>query len=141
MDCAVAHGGVGVEGEVAGVVVVGVVVGAVAIVDDEDLEEAEEGPGVAVAGVVLVIDDLLHGPARLDAEGLQFDLNSGHAIDEDAEIRFFGVCADEKVRQRSRIYPAALAVGAVGTGGQTECCPGKILPEKAQQTDALILFR
>ena len=66
---------VGVEGEVAGVVV-GEVVGAVAVADDEELHEAEERPGVAVAGVVLVFDDLLHGPARVDAEGLQFDLDA-----------------------------------------------------------------
>ena len=60
---------VGIEGEVASVVV-GEVVGAVAIADDEELEEAEEGFGVAVAGVVLVFDDLLHGPAGIDAKGL-----------------------------------------------------------------------
>ena len=66
---------VGVEGEVAGVVV-REVVGAVAIADDEELEEAEQGLGVAVAGVVLVFDDLLHRPARIDAEGLQFDLHA-----------------------------------------------------------------
>ena len=57
-----------IEGEVAGVVV-GEVEGAVAVADDEELEEAEKGLGVAVAGVVLVIDDLLHGAARMDAEG------------------------------------------------------------------------
>ncbi len=40
----------------------------VAIADDEELEEAEERLGVAVAGIVLVIDDLLHGFARIDAQ-------------------------------------------------------------------------
>jgi hypothetical protein len=55
---------VGIEGEVAGVVV-GEVVGAVAVADDEELHEAEQRLGVAVAGVVLVFDDLLHGPARM----------------------------------------------------------------------------
>jgi hypothetical protein len=34
----------------------------IAVADDEDLEEAEKRLGVAVAGVVLIIDDLLHGP-------------------------------------------------------------------------------
>ena len=75
----------GIEGEVAGVVV-REVVSAVAIADDEELQEAEECLRVAVAGVVLVIDDLLHGPARLDAEGLQLDLRDGHPIDEEEHV-------------------------------------------------------
>ncbi len=74
-----------IEGEVAGVVV-GEVEGLGAVADDEELEEAEEGLGVAVAGVVLVFDDLLHGPARADAEGLQLDLHAGHAVDEQEDV-------------------------------------------------------
>jgi len=58
----------GIESEVAGVVV-GEVPGLGAVADYEELEEAEKRLGVAVAGVVLVIDDLLHGSARADAEG------------------------------------------------------------------------
>ena len=76
---------VGVEGEVAGVVV-GEVPGVGAVADDEELHEAEERPGVAVAGVVLVFDDLLHGPAGADAEGLQLDLDDGHAVDEQDDV-------------------------------------------------------
>lgn len=76
---------VGIEGEVAGVVV-REVVGAVAVADDEDLHEAEQRLRVAVAGVVLVFDDLLHGPAGIHAEGLQLDLHAGHAIDEQDDI-------------------------------------------------------
>jgi hypothetical protein len=76
---------VGIEGEVAGVVV-GEVVGAVAVADDEELHEAEQRLGVAVAGVVLVFDDLLHGPARIHAEGLQLDLHTGHAVDEQDDV-------------------------------------------------------
>ena len=76
---------VGVEGEVAGVVV-GEVIGGVAIADDEELDEAEERARVAVAGVVLVIDDLLDGPAGIDAEGFEFDLDDGHAVDEDEHV-------------------------------------------------------
>ena len=72
---------VGIEGEVAGVVV-GEIPGVAAVANDEQLEEAEEGFGVAVAGVVLVIDDLLHRPAWADAEGLQFDLHGRHTVDE-----------------------------------------------------------
>ena len=71
----------GIEGEVAGVVV-GEVVRAVAIADDEKLDEAQQRAGVAVAWVVLVLDDLLHRPAGVDAEGLEFDLHGGHAVDQ-----------------------------------------------------------
>ena len=76
---------VGVEGEVAGVVV-GEVVGAVAVADDEELDEAQQRAGVAVAGVVLVLDDLLHRPAGVDAERLEFDLDDGHAVDEQDDV-------------------------------------------------------
>ena len=76
---------VGIEGEVAGVVV-GEVEGLVAIADDEELEETEEGLGVAVAGIVLVFDDLLHGPAGIHAQGFQLDLGNRHAVDEDEHI-------------------------------------------------------
>ena len=76
---------VGVEGEVAGVVV-GEVAGLGAVADDEELDEAEKRLGVAVAGVVLVFDDLLHGPARADAEGFQLDLDDGHAVDEQDDV-------------------------------------------------------
>ena len=60
--------------------------GSVAIADDEELDEAQERPGVAVVGVVFVIDDLLHGPARVDAERLQLDLRDRHAVDEQNDV-------------------------------------------------------
>ena len=126
----------GIESEVAGVVV-GEVLGAVAVADDEELEEAEQRLGVAVAGVVLVIDDLLHGPAGADAEGLQFDLNDGHAVDEqddvvavvavvgvDAELvdDLEGVLApvldvDEGVVQRRAVIAGEAVALAEGAGG------------------------
>jgi hypothetical protein len=37
-------------------------------------------------GVVLVLDDLLHGTARADGEGLEFNLDDGDAIDEDDDV-------------------------------------------------------
>jgi len=58
---------VGVEAEMAGVVV-GEVPGVGAIADDEELDEAEQRLAVTVAGVGLVVDDLLHGPARMTAK-------------------------------------------------------------------------
>jgi len=44
----------GIEGEVAGIVV-GEVIGAVAIADDEELDEAKQRLGVSIARVVLVL--------------------------------------------------------------------------------------
>ena len=76
---------IGIEGEVAGVIV-GEVEGAVAIADDEELHEAEQRLGVAIAGIVLVLDDLLHGAARIDAKRLQLDLDAGDAIDQQDDI-------------------------------------------------------
>ena len=76
---------VGVEGEVLGVVV-GEVVGLIAVADDEQLHEAQQRVGVAVAGVVLVLDDLLHGAARVDAERLQLDLHQRQAVDEQDDV-------------------------------------------------------
>ena len=127
---------VGVEGEVAGVVV-GEVAGVGAVADDEELDEAEQRLGVAVAGVVLVIDDLLHGPARADAEGLQLDLHDGHAVDEqddvvavvavvgvDAELvdDLEGVLApvldvDEGVVERRAVVAGEAVAFAQGAGG------------------------
>ena len=74
-----------VEGEVAGVVV-GEIPGICAVADDEKLHETQQRAGVAVAGVVLVIDDLLHGSARADAKRLQLDLNRGNAVDQEHHV-------------------------------------------------------
>ena len=58
-----------VEGEVADVVVGEIqCVGAVA--DNEELDEAEKRPGISVARVVFVVDDLLHRPPGADPERL-----------------------------------------------------------------------
>ena len=74
-----------IEGEVA-VVVVGKVVGLGLVGNDEKLDEAEQGLGIAVSGVFFVVDDLLHGPARADAEGLEFDLDGGNAVDQQYHV-------------------------------------------------------
>ena len=76
---------VGIEGEVAGVVV-GEVVAAVAVTDDEQLHEAEQRLAVAIAGIALVFNDLLHGPTGIHAERLQLDLHTGHAVDEQDDV-------------------------------------------------------
>ena len=72
---------IGVEGEVF-VAVVGEVPGLCSVADDEQLHETQQRVGVAVAGVVFVIDDLLHGPARADLQGFQLDLHQRQAIDQ-----------------------------------------------------------
>ena len=76
---------VGIEAEMAAVVV-GEIPGIASIADDEKLHEAQQRLGIAIAGVVLVINDLLHGPARADAEGFQLDLHHRHAVDEQDDI-------------------------------------------------------
>jgi hypothetical protein len=43
-------------------------------------------PSVAVARIVLVVDDLLDGPARADAQGLELDLYTGHAVDQEEDV-------------------------------------------------------
>lgn len=67
-------------------VVVGKVVGLVAVADHEDLNEAKQCAGVAVAGIVLVFDDLFHRTAGIDAEGLQLDLDSRNPVDEEDDV-------------------------------------------------------
>src|SRR5690606_5731608 len=56
------------------------------VADDEELGEAEERAGVAVARIALVLDDLLHRAARIYAEGLQLDLHDRNAIDEQQDV-------------------------------------------------------
>ena len=57
---------VGVESKVFGIVI-REVHRICAVADDEKLDEAKQRLGVAVAGVVLVFDDLLHRPPWADA--------------------------------------------------------------------------
>jgi hypothetical protein len=75
----------GIEAEVP-IIVVGEIPGIHLIADDEELDKGQEGVAVPVAGLSLVVDDLLHGPARTDGEGLEFDLYHRHAIDEQDDI-------------------------------------------------------
>ena len=67
-------------------VVVGEVVGVGAVADDEELQKAQQRFGVAVAGVVFVVNDLLHGPAGVDGERFQLHLHTRHAVDEDEHV-------------------------------------------------------
>jgi hypothetical protein len=76
---------VGVEAEMAAVVV-GEEPGVAAVADDEELQEAKQGFAVAVAGVVFVIDDLLHGPARAYGQCFQLDLDDGNPSDEQDHV-------------------------------------------------------
>ncbi len=93
-DLRVVHGGelihgekalVGVEAEMA-TVVVSEIPGIASIADDEKLYEAQQRLGIAITGVVFVVNDLLHGPARADAERFQLDLHHRHAVDKQDDI-------------------------------------------------------
>ncbi len=75
----------GIEGEMPGVVV-GEIEGIGAVADYKELDKAEERPAVAVAGVILVLNNLLHGAAGADAEGFQLDLSHGNAVDQEDDI-------------------------------------------------------
>ncbi len=68
------------------VVVVGEVQGIAAIANNAELHEAKQGVSVAVAGIVLVIDNLLHGPAGTEVQGLELDLYDRHTIDKQDHI-------------------------------------------------------
>lgn len=72
---------IGIEGKMA-IVIVGEVPGLCPVGDDKELDEAEQGPGVAVAGVFFVVNDLLHGPAGADTEVFEFDLDGGDTVDQ-----------------------------------------------------------
>ena len=68
------------------VIVIGEVPGIGAVADDEELQEAEQCSGVTVAGVVFVVDNLLHGSARTDSQGFQLYLYHRHAIDKQDHV-------------------------------------------------------
>lgn len=76
---------IGVERKVPSVIV-GEVPGIGAVADNEQLQEAQQGSAVAVARIVLVVNDLFHGPPRADAQRLQLDLHAGHTVDEDEDV-------------------------------------------------------
>jgi hypothetical protein len=67
-------------------VVVGKIPGIASIADDEKLYEAQQRLGIAIAGIILVVNDLLHCPARAYAEGFQLDLRHRDAVDEQDDI-------------------------------------------------------
>ena len=74
-----------VEGEMPRLVV-GEVIRIRAVADNEKLDEAEERPGISVARVIPVADDLLHRPPGADPGRLQFDLNHRDAVDQEHDI-------------------------------------------------------
>ncbi len=76
---------VGMKAEVL-VWVIGEVIGIAAVADDKKLHEAQQGIGVAVAGVVFVVHDLLHGAARTDVQGFEFDLHHRNAVHQQYHI-------------------------------------------------------
>ena len=139
---------VGVEGEVLAVVV-GKKVGVVAVADDEQLHEAEQGVGVAVAGVVLVIDDLLHGAPGVNPGTLQLDLYQRQAIDQQehviAVMAAVGIDAqlvndlelvlapvfevDQHVMQGGAVLTLKIAVFPQGPGGLEDIRADDLVPQ------------
>lgn len=67
-------------------VVVGEIPGVGAVADDEKLDEAEQRGGVAVARIVLVIDNLLHRPTGADLQTLQLDLHQRQTVHKQNHI-------------------------------------------------------
>jgi len=76
---------VGIETEMAGIVV-GKIPGVAAVADDKKLDETQQGIAVAVAGVVLVFDNLFNRATRADGQGFQFNLHHRHAVDEQDDV-------------------------------------------------------
>ena len=74
-----------IEREVARVVV-GEIPGVAAVADDEKLQKAQQRLGVTVAWVVFVVNDLLHGAARVDGERFELHLHAGHAVDQNQHV-------------------------------------------------------
>ncbi len=127
---------VGVKAEVL-VVVVGKVVGIAFIADNKQLHKTQQRVGVAVAGVVFVIDDLLHGTARADLEGFQLNLHHRHAVDQQNHVitvvAVIGIDAqlvddfkvvfapvfdvDQGVMQRCTVFTLKVITLAQGFGG------------------------
>lgn len=58
----------------------------IAVADNEELQKTQDCLGIAVPGVILVVDDLLHGATWAYAESLQFDLNDWHSVDQENDI-------------------------------------------------------
>ena len=76
---------IGIETEMP-VGVIGKVPGVVLIADDKKLHKAHQGIAITIAGVVLVLDNLLHGAARADFQCLEFDLHHRYAVNEQDHV-------------------------------------------------------
>ena len=76
---------VGIESKVPRVVV-GKVQGFRAVADNEELHKAQQRFGIAVSGIVLVLNDLFHRPPWADPQRLEFNLDNGHAVDQQHDV-------------------------------------------------------
>ncbi len=63
-------------------VVIGKIPGIGLIADHEELNKAEQGIGIAVTGIIFIVNDLLHGTAGTDIQGFKFNLDNRYAIDQ-----------------------------------------------------------
>ena len=56
------------------VVIVGEIVSAGSVADDEQLHEAQQGVGIAIAALIFIVHHLLHGLAGIDLQRFQLNL-------------------------------------------------------------------
>jgi len=68
------------------IVVVGKVPGFAAVADNEQLDEAKQRSGISVTGIMLVIHNLFHGPARTDGKIFQFYLYDGNPVEQNDDV-------------------------------------------------------
>ncbi len=66
--------------------VIGKIPGIGLVAHNEKLHKAEQRIGIAVAGVVFIVNDLLHGTARTDIQCLEFNLHNRHAVDQQNHV-------------------------------------------------------
>ena len=65
---------------------VGKVLGFAAVADNEQLNEIKQCSGIAVTGIMLVIHNLFHGPARTDGKVLQLYLYDGNPVEQNDDV-------------------------------------------------------
>ena len=83
----------------------------------ERLAAARGVPDIAVARVIFVFDDLLHGAARCEAQGFQLDLHHGHAVDQQGKFRIRQVYPVKRREFRAEILFQRRVIANIGAIG------------------------
>lgn len=66
--------------------VIGKIPGIGLVTDHEKLYKAEQRICIAVTGIIFIVNNLLHGAAGTDIQGLKFNLYNGHPVDQQNHI-------------------------------------------------------